>query len=148
MFVYLLVCSDNSTYIGATVDLNRRLRQHNKEISGGAKRTTSKVNKGKTWKRVCYVSEFPDWVATLQFEWRWKQISRKYSASLLPLERRMMALKDLLALPQSTSKATPYIEWSCKPIVHVEEELDICGRHFKRNEGETYEVVGLTLPFL
>ena len=26
-----------------------------------------------TWSRVCYVSQFPDWTATLQFEWRWKQ---------------------------------------------------------------------------
>jgi len=31
-YVYLLVSSDNATYVGATVDLNRRLRQHNKEI--------------------------------------------------------------------------------------------------------------------
>jgi predicted GIY-YIG superfamily endonuclease len=33
MYVYLLY-SDNSTYVGATVDLDRRLRQHNKEIKG------------------------------------------------------------------------------------------------------------------
>ena len=122
MFVYLLVCSDNSTYVGATVNLERRLRQHNKEITGGAKRTTSKVNKGKTWKRVCHVSEFPDWQSTLQFEWRWKQLSRKYSSALLPLERRMLALKELLLLAQSTSKAKPFLEWDHKPIVHLEEE--------------------------
>jgi len=121
MFVYLLVCTDNSTYVGATVDLERRLRQHNKEITGGAKRTTSKINKGKIWKRFCHVSEFPDWQATLQFEWRWKQLSRKYPASLFPLERRMLALKDLLQLPQSTSKAKPFVEWEHKPIVHLEE---------------------------
>ena len=122
MFVYLLVCSDNSTYVGATVNLERRLRQHNKEITGGAKQTTSKVNKGKTWKRVCHVSEFPDWQAALQFEWRWKQLSRKYPAKMFPLERRMSALNDLLHLTQSTSKATPFIEWTHKPIVHLEEE--------------------------
>ena len=34
-FVYLLLSSDDSTYVGATVDLDRRLRQHNKEIKGG-----------------------------------------------------------------------------------------------------------------
>jgi hypothetical protein len=37
-----------------------------------------------------------------------------------PLERRIMALKDLLELPQSTSKAKPYSEWSTPPEVHLE----------------------------
>jgi predicted GIY-YIG superfamily endonuclease len=136
MYVYLLVCSDNSTYVGATVDLNRRLRQHNGEITGGAKQTTSKVKKGKTWKRVCHVSGFPDWTATLQFEWRWKHISRKFPASLFPLERRMRALKDLLNLPQSTSKAVPYADWPSKPVVHIEDELEICRPHFPSAEND------------
>ena len=130
MFVYLLVCSDNTTYIGATVNLDRRLRQHNKEITGGAKRTTGKVNTGKSWKRVCYISEFPDWTATLQFEWRWKQLSRKYPMTLFPLERRMLALNDLLDLSQSTKKAIPYKDWAHKPIVHVEDDyIEICTLH-------------------
>jgi len=46
-FVYLLVSSDNATYVGATVDIERRLRQHNKEIKGGAHATDAKVNKGR-----------------------------------------------------------------------------------------------------
>jgi predicted GIY-YIG superfamily endonuclease len=54
-FVYLLLSSDNSTYVGATVDLERRLRQHNSEIKGGAVATTTKVNKGETWIRACHV---------------------------------------------------------------------------------------------
>ena len=44
-YVYLLECSDNSTYIGATVNLDHRLRQHNKEIKGGAVATSNKVKK-------------------------------------------------------------------------------------------------------
>ena len=125
MYVYLLQCSDKSTYIGATVDLNRRLRQHNGEIQGGAKRTTNKIKKGKNWTRICYVSEFPDWTATLQFEWRWKQMSRKYKSNMDPLERRIRALHDLLSLTQSTSKAIPYEEWSNRPIVHIESDADM-----------------------
>ena len=53
MFVYLLECTDNATYVGATVDVDRRLRQHNKEIKGGAHATGSKVAAGKSWTRVC-----------------------------------------------------------------------------------------------
>jgi hypothetical protein len=37
-----------------------------------------------------------------------------------PLERRMYALKDLLALERPTSKALAYSEWSAPPEVHCE----------------------------
>lgn len=119
-YVYLLVSTSGNTYVGATVDLNRRLRQHNKEISGGAYATGIKVSQGEVWTRAAHVSGFPDWQATLQFEWRWKHLSRKYSIKMNPLERRMMALKDLLALTQSTSKALPYKLWPSPPQVHLE----------------------------
>ena len=120
MYVYLLVSTSGNTYVGATVDLNRRLRQHNKEIKGGAHATGIKVAQGETWMRAAHVSGFPDWQATLQFEWRWKQLSRKYSLKMRPLERRMIALKDLLNLKQSTSKAKPFSEWESMPEVHIE----------------------------
>lgn len=126
MFVYMLVCTDGCTYIGATVNLERRLRQHNGEIQGGAKRTTNKLSKDKSWSRVCHVSEFPDWSATLQFEWRWKQLSRKYPSKMNPIARRMRALHELLCLPQSTSRAIPYNEWDHSPIVHVESDMEAC----------------------
>ena len=77
-FVYLLLSSDNmSSYVGATIDVDHRLRQHNKEIKGGAYATAIKVNQGLSWRRVCYIKNFPDWKSALQFEWRFKQISRK-----------------------------------------------------------------------
>ena len=110
-YVYLLVSESGATYIGATVDLDRRLRQHNKEIKGGAHATGSKVNNGETWVRACHVKNFPDWSAALQFEWRWKQISRKLSRDLVPLERRLMALKKLLELERPTKNAMAYKEW-------------------------------------
>ena len=118
-FVYLLVCSDNATYVGATVDLNRRLRQHNKEIKGGATATGSKVAQGKKWRRVCYVSGFPTWQAALQFEWRWKNLTRRKDVAVIkdPIERRMKALEILLSLDRSTSKAIPYAEWTTPPEI-------------------------------
>ena len=134
MFVYFLLCSDSSTYIGATVDLNRRLRQHNKEIKGGACATGMKVDKGHQWKRVCYVSGFPNWNSTLQFEWRWKQLSRKLDKHMSPLERRLQALQQLLLLVSSTSKAIPYSEWENKPTVHIEEEIEMCSIYLEQQE--------------
>jgi structure-specific endonuclease subunit SLX1 len=121
-YVYLLVSTNGNTYVGATVDLNRRLRQHNKEIKGGAHATGIKVAQGETWTRAAHVSGFPDWQAALQFEWRWKQLSRKISLQLKPLERRIKALKELLALERPTTKAITYKEWPSPPEVHLETE--------------------------
>jgi len=121
-FVYLLVSTKGNTYVGATVDLERRLRQHNKEIKGGAHATGIKVSQGETWRRAAHISGFPDWQSTLQFEWRWKQLSRKLPIKMNPLERRMKALKMLLDLPKSTEKAKPFAEWEVQPEVHIEIE--------------------------
>lgn len=38
-FVYILQCADGSLYTGVTTSLERRLRQHNGELKGGAKYT-------------------------------------------------------------------------------------------------------------
>ena len=119
-YVYLLVSTNGNTYVGATVDLERRLRQHNKEIKGGAHATGMKVSQGENWTRAAHVSGFPDWQAALQFEWRWKQLSRKLPLKMNPLERRIKALKELLALERPTSKAIAYSEWPAPPEVHCE----------------------------
>jgi predicted GIY-YIG superfamily endonuclease len=123
-FVYLLLSSPNrnATYVGATVDLDRRLRQHNKEITGGAHATGIKVAKGETWIRVAHIEGFPDWQSALQFEWRWKQLTRKITISVHPLHRRMIALKELLDLERPTSKAKSYSEWPEQPKVVLEDE--------------------------
>jgi structure-specific endonuclease subunit SLX1 len=121
-YVYLLYSTKGNTYVGATVDLERRLRQHNKEIKGGARATGIKVEQGEEWTRACHISGFPDWQATLQFEWRWKQLSRKLPLKMKPLERRLEALKQLMTLEKSTSKAIPFTEWSLPPEIHMEVE--------------------------
>ena len=122
-YVYLLVSTNGSTYVGATVDLDHRLRQHNKVIKGGAKATSIKVERGETWRRYCYVSGFPTWQAALQFEWRWKQIYRRLPSKrgTTPLSGRMDALDILLSLERPTSNAVAYTEWSLPPVVHIED---------------------------
>jgi len=112
----------DSTYVGATVNLDRRLRQHNKEIKGGAYATGAKVLKGEIWIRAVHVEGFPDWQSALQFEWRWKHLSRQVSGSIHPLKRRMIALKQLLNLDRPTSKAKLYSEWPEPPKVVFEDD--------------------------
>ena len=119
-YVYFIQSTNGSTYIGATMDLDKRIRQHNKEIKGGATATSIKVNQGEAWSYVCYVENFPTWNAALQFEWRWKQISRmiqKTNPSQKPTERRLDALKKLLSLDKPTSKAELYSTWKIQPNI-------------------------------
>ena len=119
-YVYFIKSTNGSTYIGATVNLEKRIRQHNKEIKGGATATSIKVLQGEIWSYHCYVENFPSYNEALKFEWRWKQISRqlqKKNPSQKPIEKRLEALNILLASDKSTSKAIPYSEWMLKPNV-------------------------------
>jgi structure-specific endonuclease subunit SLX1 len=136
MFVYLLISDDNkASYVGSTIDLNRRLRQHNKEISGGAKATSIKVLQGMKWKRAIHISEFPTWQSCLQFEWRWKQLTRKINKKNIGvLERRIIALDNLLSLEKPTMNALKYCEWENLPNIHLEtEESQIIYDKLKEN---------------
>lgn len=60
------------TYVGYSVNPIHRLRQHNREIVGGAKGTA----KGAPWKIICIVTGFPSETSALQFEWKWHFIRR------------------------------------------------------------------------
>ena len=86
-YCYLLV-SDNKTYVGATIDPDRRLRQHNGELSGGAKAT-----QGHAWTRKCLVGVFENQHDALSFEWHWKYNSKKCKGNAL--ERRLKALENM-----------------------------------------------------
>ena len=41
-YVYILKCNDDTLYTGITNNLERRIRQHNGEIRGGAKYTRNR----------------------------------------------------------------------------------------------------------
>jgi structure-specific endonuclease subunit SLX1 len=110
-FVYLLESTRGTTYVGATVNLNRRLRQHNRELKGGAKITGRMVEKGFKWRRVCYATGFPTWQSALQFEWKWKFLTRKMPEGK-SLQRRLEALNVLIASDKSTSESVPFSEFN------------------------------------
>lgn len=56
----------NRIYIGYTVDFKRRLRQHNGEIVGGAKKT----QKGRPWIAICLMEGFYEQSSAMRFEYR------------------------------------------------------------------------------
>ena len=115
-FVYLLQSGRGTTYVGATVNLNRRLRQHNCELKGGAKLTGRAVAKGSKWRRVCYATGFPTWKCALQFEWKWKFLTRKVPKGGSSLQRRLEALTVLTSSERSTTQSIPFSEYKLEVI--------------------------------
>ncbi len=106
-YCYLLESAGNKTYIGATIDPDHRLRQHNGELVGGAKAT-----KGRKWQRVLYVGGFPSWKAALQFEWAWKHHSRKiYKKYRTGIVTRIYALYNLIQSNKPTSHSDTIDSW-------------------------------------
>jgi structure-specific endonuclease subunit SLX1 len=89
-FCYMLETA-GKTYVGATVNPDRRLRQHNGELAGGARATA-----GRIWTRRFLVGGFADERAALRFEWRWKWLTRQAPGDTW-LERRTHALSLLLS---------------------------------------------------
>tara|TARA_B100000795_G_scaffold259599_1_gene234712 strand:- start:134 stop:532 length:399 start_codon:yes stop_codon:yes gene_type:complete len=87
------------TYVGVSNNVERRLRAHNGEISGGAKYTTSK---GKGWKHVCIIRGFPTKIESLQFEWALKHVPPRNKGGI---KNRIKKLNFLLHKPKWTSKA-------------------------------------------
>lgn len=71
-YMYVIVCCDDSLYCGVTTNLERRLRQHNGVIKGGAKYTRSR--------RPCkyvYKEEALNRSDACKKEYRFKKLKRK-----------------------------------------------------------------------
>ena len=107
------------TYVGATVNPRRRLRQHNGELKGGAKYT--RRGRGH-WCYVCLVSGFRNQREALQFEWALHHcrggIRRKKGRALYA---RVAALLCVMHRTKWVSKALPaaeiplHVNWIQKP---------------------------------
>jgi putative endonuclease len=76
-FTYIVHCSDGTYYTGKTVNMVHRIRQHNGELSGGARYT--KTRRPVTLK---YVEEHPSHILAIQRECEIKKLSHKEKESL------------------------------------------------------------------
>jgi predicted GIY-YIG superfamily endonuclease len=107
-FCYALMNNSGRTYVGYTVDPVRRLRQHNGELSGGAKRTRGDVTtSGGSWTHLFVVAvESPAFDAHqgLSLEWHLKRV--RGAEHTRGAERRLQCLRGALAHP----KFAPFLE--------------------------------------
>ena len=76
-FVYMLQCADGSLYTGIAKDVERRLREHNGELAGGARYTRARRPVKLVWKESC-----PDRSTAAQREAQIKALSRKEKLKL------------------------------------------------------------------
>jgi predicted GIY-YIG superfamily endonuclease len=88
------------TYVGITNNLQRRLRQHNGEIKGGAQYTTQ----GRPWELALFVTGFTCQKEVLSFEWAWKHAKRNRASGVTGRKNQLLAL---LSRERWTSKAPP-----------------------------------------
>ena len=92
--IYLLTNSENNcTYVGITNNPERRLRQHNGAIKGGAKYTSFKKGNGK-WEFYGFILGV-DKHEALSIEKKIHIHSKKFSGAS-PLEKRLNCINNLL----------------------------------------------------
>ena len=104
MWLVYCIQSGRRTYVGATLNFPRRIRQHNGEITGGARYT-----RGHEWKPIFRVLGFPNQRAALQFEWA---LQKQRGWGTNAIEKRFTALDALMRKERVTSNAEPLRNWN------------------------------------
>lgn len=114
--IYYIGLRGMRTYVGVTVDVERRLRQHNREIKGGARYTGMVDGNGK-WQLLYTISGFPDQKTALQWEWRLHKHPKRRKGSC-PACCRYAALRSALKLPKVTNTAIENKDLRLDIILH------------------------------
>lgn len=120
VYVYLLtpqskLFADKKNYIGFAVNLTQRLRKHNREIKGGAKRT----RKYYPWRMVCYVSGFKTHRDALKFEYMWqhpkfvkrsRDLMRRVPGKVGSIRRKLNELELLFTLKEASHLSVHFLK--------------------------------------
>jgi putative endonuclease len=85
----MLRCADDTLYTGITTDLERRLREHNGELSGGAKATRMKRPVVLVWSE-----KHPSRSEASRREYAIKQLSRAEKSTLIAKRTRRLPDKS------------------------------------------------------
>lgn len=133
-FVYCLMEKKNTTkrktYIGSTNNLQKRLRQHNGEIVGGAKYTH-----GSKWEYLYYIENFPDKISALQCEWilkknRMRTVSQKYHwIKENNIRERLSKVQHLLKQKKSTQKSMEFALFPTALSLNIPNSFSILQKH-------------------
>lgn len=75
-YVYILKCRDDTFYTGYTIDIERRLVEHQQGIA-------SKYTRGRTPVELVYLEQKPDKNAAMQREWQIKQMPKSAKQKLI-----------------------------------------------------------------
>lgn len=75
-YVYILRCKDNTLYTGYTVDLERRLEEHQQGLA-------CKYTRGRTPVELVYWEELPGKSEAMQREYQIKQMRRREKQHLI-----------------------------------------------------------------
>lgn len=97
----------NRTYIGYTVNFDRRIRQHNGETQGGAKKTM----KYRPWTPVCKISGFYESSSALRFEYRLQHPQRKRRAKENAVSFTLETLVNLINSGDGSIEKGNKIPW-------------------------------------
>jgi predicted GIY-YIG superfamily endonuclease len=117
---YILKC-DNWTYNGCTNNFKRRIRQHNGEITGGAKCTSRRG----PWSPYCIITGFQDNIEALQTEWRIKRVEgRRRGVKYAGPKGRIKGLNRILQMEQFTSKSQRLIK-DMNLVIYLEPEYHL-----------------------